>query len=477
VTARAAARRVRRPPGGATLWPTEPPSAEKFKVSWLLAQLRALIGPLRDARLCVAYSGGLDSTTLLLALARARARAGFRLRALHVDHGLHPDSAVWAARACAQARRWRVRCATLRVTVHRAGASLEAVAREARYRALAQALEAGELLLTAHHQDDQLETVLLALLRGSGVRGLAAMGSVTPFAATRLVRPLLAVPRAALEAYARTHGLAVTQDPSNADLRLDRNFLRRQVLPLLRARWPAAGVTVGRSARHLAEAQALLERGARVALRAAADGTALRVSALRALSDPERRNALRCWIAQRGLRLPDQRRLREIAGPMLEARADAMPCVRWRGGEMRRYGDRLFAGPPGAPATLPARLAWNWRAQPQLALPAGGALALVADAHGALDLDTLPCPLYLCYREGGERLARPDGHVSLKDLLQQHGIAPWLRASVPLLASAGRIIAVADLWLDAAHHARSAGAGRAPPRARLRWRRPPGDDD
>jgi tRNA(Ile)-lysidine synthase len=412
-----------------------------------------------------------------MALARARARAGFQLRALHVDHGLHPDSAQWARRACAQARRWHVRCETLRVRIEPAGQSLEAQAREARYHALAHRLGAGELLLTAHHQDDQLETVLLALLRGSGVRGLAAMRSVTPFAGTQLVRPLLGVPRAALESYARAHRLAVTHDPSNADERRDRNFLRLQVVPLLRARWPAAAATVERSARHLAEAQGLLEHSARAALAGAADGAALRVSALRRLSDPERRNALRCWIQQRGLRAPDHRRLREIAGPMLEARADAMPCVRWRGGELRRHGDRLFARPPGVLGAPPVQLAWDWRAQPQLALSAGGALALVADAHGELALSSLPCPLQVCYREGGERLARAEGHVALKDLLQQHGIAPWLRSSVPLLASAGRIIAVADLWLDAAHHVHGGGATRAAPRARLRWRRPSADGD
>jgi tRNA(Ile)-lysidine synthase len=463
------------------------PRDGRFHTTWLVAQLRGLIGPLRGRSLCVAYSGGLDSTTLLAALAAARARAGFGLRALHIDHGLHRDSGAWAARACALARRWRVRCAAIKVLIERDGQSTEAAAREARYGALGSALLPDELLLTAHTQDDQLETVLLALLRGSGVRGLAAMRGVTPFGATQLVRPLLGVSRAQLEGYARTHGLPFTDDPSNQDERLDRNFLRLQVVPRLRARWPAAAVTVARSAGHLAEAQDLLERDARAALAVAADGAALRVSALRGLSPPARRHALRCWIRARGLSTPDHRRLREIAGPLLAARGDANPTVRWRGGELRRHGDRLLALLPDAGHRGVEAPAWDWRAQPQLMLVAGGTLELLPDAHGELDLDALPCPLRVCFRRGGERLPREAGHLALKDLLQQRGIEPWLRAAVPLLASGERIIAVADLWLDAAFRARNAQrpagapvpAGAPGPagaaRGRLRWR-PAADD-
>ncbi len=470
MTAGAGARHPRPAPGA----PVNPPRTG-FNASWLQRQLRALIGPPRGLRLCVAYSGGLDSASLLSALAAARARAGFRLRALHVDHGLHPQSAHWAALACAQARRARVRCDAIRVRIERDGASLEAAARAARYAALARALTPGELLLTAHTQDDQLETVLLALLRGSGVRGLAGMDSVSQFGDTRLVRPLLNVSRLQLERYARRRALAVTQDPSNQDERMDRNYLRLRVVPLLRTRWPAAAVTAGRSARHLAEAQGLLERAARAALAAAADGAALRVSALRAMSLVERRNALRYWIRARGLPMPDHRRLGEIAGPMLAARTDASPRVRWRGGELRRHGDRLVASSVEAVSAPPAELTWDWRAVPQLALPAGGVIALLPDALGEIAVSALPCPLRVCFRRGGERLAQAGGHLALKDLLQQRGIEPWLRAAVPLLASGQRILAVADLWLDVgiqAHAPRSTG-----PRARLRWRPPTGDGD
>lgn len=448
------------------------PELRRFGSRWLLARMRAMAGPLRGQRFCLALSGGLDSSVLLQTLAQLRARAGFRLRALHVDHGLHAASGRWAAAARASARKLRVPCAVVRVRISpKRGESLEAVARRERYAALLGRLRDGETLLTAHHLDDQLETLLLALMRGSGVRGLAAMAPCTQIGGARLLRPLLPVSRLQLERYARARGLSCSEDPSNADERFDRNYLRRQVLPRLRARWPAAAVTAGRSAAHLAEAQALLEAAARCAADAAADGAALRVSVLRALPAAARRNVLRYWLGERGVQLPDHRRLHEIAGPLFDARADAAPLVRWPGGALRRFGDRLLLlSEPELTAHSARRsraTAWNWRRQSWLPLGPHAALGLVPDRHGDVDLASLPCPLRVRFRRGGERLRAPHGSVPLKDLLQQCGIAPWQRAQVPLLCARSGIVAVADLWLDAAYRA---GAHTRGERARLRWR-------
>jgi tRNA(Ile)-lysidine synthase len=441
----------------------------RFDAPWLGSRLRALIGPLRGRRLCVAYSGGLDSGALLAALAALRARERFVLRAVHVNHRLQPQSARWAQAARRHARSLRVPCAVVTLSIELGrGESLEAAAREARYRALTAQLARDELLLTAHHQEDQLETVLLALLRGGGVRGLAAMAAVTPWAHTLLLRPLLPVARAQLEQYVRERALDWSEDPSNADQRFDRNYLRRAVLPLIRQRWPAAAMTVSRSAQHLAEARSLLEQLARASLQAARDGASLRVSALRRLPLPQRRNALRQWIAERGLKPPDHRRLREICGPLLAARADALPRVSWGGGQLCRYADRLFAfGIPAArsPAAVEQ---WDWHAQPWLPLSGGGALGLVRDRHGDVRLTALPRLLSVRHRRGGERLQGTQGRMALKDLLQAQGLAPWERAAVPLIMHAGRIIAVADLWLDRSY---ASGDARAADRGRFRWRR------
>ncbi len=451
----------------------------RFDAAWLGATLRSMLGSLRGRRLCVAYSGGLDSGVLLAALATLRARERFVLRALHVDHRLQPQSGDWARAARLRARRARVPCQVLEVSIEpRRGQSLEAAARAARYQALSAQLLPDESLLTAHHQEDQLETVLLALLRGSGVNGLAAMRARSTVAGMCVLRPLLPVARGQLEQYAQARGLEWSEDPSNADERFDRNYLRRAVLPALRRRWPSAALTASRSASHLAEARGLLAQLADRALQPARDGAALSVSVLRRMALPQRRNAVRQWIAERGLPQPDHRRLHEICGPLLAARQDASPRVRWQGGELRRHADRLLAVPVFAVPELTEREAaapraspiarWDWRAQPWLPLANGDALGLVRDRHGDVRLAALPRVLAVRQRCGGERLQGAHGRMALKDLLHEQALAPWERSAVPLIVHAERIIAVADLWLDRAYRSHGEDADG---RGRFRWRR------
>jgi len=374
---------------------------EEFGVHWLRGRLAELLPGFPDLGLCVAFSGGPDSTALLAALARLRRRPR-SLRAVHVDHGLHPDSGSWATHALALARSLNVPCTVLTAKVSRArGESPEARARAARYRLLADALSEGEVLLTAQHEDDQVETVLLMLLRGAGMAGLAAMPEVAPFARGSLARPLLTRSRAELVAWVRRQGLACLDDPSNADEAFDRNFLRLRVLPVIRERWPAAATTVSRTARHAAEAQRLLEALAQADVGAARHGESLAASSLRALPPDRRRNALRFWITSRGFVLPPTARLREMAGPLLAARADAHPSVAWPGARVELHTGlltlRSSAGKRGVlPGTVPATMSgseipWRWRAQPVCALPSGlGQLELKADAHGWIHLSDAP---------------------------------------------------------------------------------------
>ncbi len=437
---------------------------ERFDSAWLAARLEGLGGPLKGRRFCVAYSGGVDSTALLLALVRLRRRQRFGLRALHVNHQLQPGAAAWAAAAARRARAWRVAVQVISVQVpRRRGASLEAAARSARYGALAAELAPGEALLTAHNQDDQLETVLLQLVRGAGLAGLAAMPEAAPFAAGRLLRPLLPVPRASLQQFLEQEGVRWIDDPSNLDERFDRNYLRRRVVPALRARWPAVAATASRSARHAAEAQELLRAAAERALDAALDGTALKVSALRRLRAAERRALLRHWLTRRGLAPPDQRRLEEVAARIVHARQDAQPLLHWNDCELRRHGDRLYATVRRAPAQLVPR-EWRWGARRSLALPGGGTLRLVADRHGDIALERLPARLQVQFRGGGERLGETFGSRALKDLLQQSRLPPWQRMELPLLYAEGRILAVPGLWV--APQLAATGAER---RARLVW--------
>ena len=446
--------------------------SKSFGPRWLQQRLAQLLPQFPQCALCVAFSGGADSTALLAALS-ALPRPPLKLRALHVDHRLQPQSAQWAAHCRRVARALGVPIAVRTATVARGGGeSPEAAARTARYALLAAALEEGEALLTAHHQDDQLETVLLQLLRGAGVAGLAAMPAVTAFAHGLLVRPLLPLPRSALTAWLAAQRLSWVEDDSNARLSVDRNFLRLRVLPLLRERWPQAATTVTRSARHAAEAQRLLDALGEADAARASCGAALSAKALRALTLERRRNALRYWITAAGAKPPPSSRLEEIAGPLLAARAVAQPRVAWQGARVERRADLLWLqlAPEEAPvgAATELEVAWDWRASDTCVLPAPfGTLRLRRDARGPLDLDALTPTLTVRARRGGERLrpARGGARRTLKSLLQEARVPAGERTRVPLIFAGEQLVAAAGLWVDASVQASAASAQRA----RLLW--------
>ena len=446
-----------------------------FGPEWLLERLTRLLPGFPQVSVCVALSGGVDSTALLAALAGARAQ-GLRLRAVHVDHRLQPGSRGWSGHCRRLARTLGVPLKVATVTVQRRrGGSLEEAARLARYRCLAAQLRQGEALLTAHTQDDQLETVLLQLFRGCGLAGLAAMPAAAPFGTGLLVRPLLERTRAEIETWVRGRGLAWVEDDSNADERFDRNYLRRRVLPAVRARWSGVAAAAARSARHAAEAQQLLESLARADVERASDGPALSAKALRALPMPRRRNALRFWIAACARAVPDTRRLEEIAGSVIEARPDAHPCVEWGNTRLERHADRLSiaeAGAMSAARRVAQELAWDLGASLRCELPQDrGALELAPDPHGPLDLDALPAQLTVRWRRGGERLRvrRGGARRALKSLLQEERVPLGERARMPLIYAGGALLAAGDLWLDESVRA---GPGSAR-RGRLLWKRPP----
>ncbi len=450
-------------------------SPASFGPQWLQGRLSELLPAFPQVAVCVAFSGGADSTALLAALSELP-RAPLALRAVHIDHRLQRESRRWSAHCRRVARRLRVPFTARTATIAPArGESLEAAARAERYRLLGAMLAPGEALLTAHHQDDQLETVLLQLFRGAGVAGLAAMPDVAPFAAGLLVRPLLPLPRAALTDWVRARQMAWVEDDSNSQLGRDRNYLRARVLPLVRARWPSAGATVGRSARHAAEAQRLLEALGEADAGGASCGAMLSARMLRRLPLERRRNALRWWMAARGALTPPAARLAEIAGPLLEAREDARPRVAWEGAAVEREGDRvrllLAARARGEPSP-PLDLSWDWRTRRTPLLPAPfGTLTLERDRRGPLDLDALGPRLVLRERRGGERLRplRGGPHRALKQLLQEAHVPVARRAQLPLLFDGDTLIGVADLWLDESVQAHAASRRRA----RLLWR-PPG---
>jgi tRNA(Ile)-lysidine synthase len=450
------------------------PSPRKPAAFDAAGKLLELTGP--KPRVVIAYSGGLDSTVLAHRLSTQRRKLG-GLRLVHVDHGLQPESLDWSRHCARQARIWRLPFVSLRAQVKSArGESLEAVARDARYSLLAQALEPGEVLATAQHLDDQVETLLLQLFRGAGVAGLSAMPRRASFAQGIIVRPLLGDSRADLERYAKRHRLEWVEDPSNQLERFGRNFLRHRILPLLRERWSGVDGSIARSARHMAEAAVLLDEVALRDLVAAMDGDGLNVGALRRLRPERRRNVLRAFIARAGMELPSTAQMREIAGSLLMARADAQPDVSWSGCTLQRRAGRLRlqvkSQHTASQQRETAQKSWHWNGHRELILDAGDRLALIDDASGEIDLDRLPATLELRPRHGGEKL-RPGPRArtqSLKKLMQVARLTIEERACLPLLfgeGPKGRLIAAGDRWLDASVRANV----KSRRRARLVWKR------
>jgi tRNA(Ile)-lysidine synthase len=368
-----------------------------------------------------------------------------------------------------------IRCLRTKVTSRR-GESLEAAARDARYALLERELAPGEILVTAHHRDDQVETFFLQLLRGAGVAGLAAMPPRRKFAEGFIARPLLNISRADLVTYARARRLVWIEDPTNQFTRYGRNYLRHEVLPTLRKRWEGFDSIIARTARHMSEAAKLLDARASADLLGAADGAGLNVAALRRLTPARRRNVLRVFVARAGLELPSTAQLMEIAGTMLVARMDSQPEVSWKGARMRRRAGRLeleVMSENTAELSLETALkSWRWNDEREFLLNTGDHLELVDDHSGPIDLGKLPPKLELRARAGGETL-RPALNArtqSLKKLMQAARLTIEDRARLPLLfgeGPKGRLIAAGDRWIDAS----IAATVKSRRRARLVWRR------
>ena len=425
------------------------------------AQLADVVRRDDGRRVLVGFSGGLDSTVLLHLLASDADTRRAGLRAIHVHHGLHADADAWAAHCQQTCDALDVPLSIVRVEVDLAsGLGLEGAARDARHRAFAEALGDDEILAVAHHRDDQAETFLLRALRGSGVDGLAAMRPWRAHANGWLWRPLLDLPREALLTYAREHYLRWLDDPANADLHFDRNFLRDQIFPLLRQRWPHASASLARSATLSAQASELLEAEDCSALqRAMVDDSALDIGALRLMPIERRARVLRRWIGGLGLPALPGHAIERVEALLL-ADGDAGTCFEWAGARIERWRTVLHAQRTREP--LPRDWSGIWTGATPLILPTGDTLSLL----GAASFDT---PMRVHARQGGERILLPQRAHShaLKHVLQEQGMPPWHRERLPLVSAAdGELLAAGDAILSA-----SLADWLAAREARLHWAR------
>ncbi|ELY3771695.1 tRNA lysidine(34) synthetase TilS [Cronobacter dublinensis] len=394
----------------------------------------SLLCALRGRRqLLVAYSGGLDSTVLLHQLVRLReACPALRLRAIHVHHGISPNADRWAAHCQAMCHRWQVPLELAYVELREEGLGVEAQARKARYQAFEAALAPGEALVTAQHLDDQCETLLLALKRGSGPAGLAAMPAELPFAGSVILRPLLNTPRAQLEAWADRHKLLWIDDESNQDDRYDRNFLRLRILPALEARWPHFTQAAARSAQLCGEQEQLLDELLAPELAALMEGKTLAIAPLESMSERKRAALLRRWLAALNAPMPARATLQRIWDEVAQSREDASPRLKVGDNEARRYQGRLWwiKARRGQRQTI---IPWQDASRPLLLPQALGALAFGSEgdavraprAQEALSVRfSAPGTLYIVGRDRG----RP-----LKKLWQELQMPPWRRETTPIL--------------------------------------------
>ena len=423
-----------------------------------LAELEEPLG--RPTRFLVAFSGGLDSTVLLDFLAEARLFAGVPVEAVHVNHGLQDDAGQFAEFCQAFASGRAVELTVLDVDVDmNSGAGVEAAARTARYAGIESIMQPGDWVVSAHHANDQVETLLLNLLRGSGPDGLAAMPLCRRLGPGWLVRPLLDIDREVLEDEAGERELDWVEDTTNAAVDFDRNFLRHEVLPVLARRWPNVVSRLLNSVERARDAREILAATGEADLLSLGEASRLDTRLLSALSPARRRNVVRTAVRQLGLPLPPLSALDSILADLVEARPDAEPIVAWRGAEARRYRDTLYLMKPLdiAPSeALPL-------CTDSIDLPAGLGRLVVEPGVDALFEAFGDRPLTVDWRKGGEalRLVSDGPTRKLKSLLQEAAVVPWMRDRLPLIFAGDELVAVADLFVGA--------CAKAPENLRIRW--------
>jgi len=430
----------------------EDTSADSTGNNALLHALTSQLGS-GDGKFLCAFSGGLDSTVLLHALSK---QPHVEIRAIHVHHGLHPEADTWAAHCEEFCRHLNIELILVRVEVSKNGEGIEAAARNERYRAMAEHIRGDEILLTAHHLEDQAETILLRLLRGSGSQGLAAMRAESTAWGFRQLRPLLSCSRDDLRAYAINEKLAWIEDPSNEKTDFDRNYLRHEILPLLQKRWPQVSRNLSRSAALMAEEhECLREQATRfLAHIAGVDPRCLSVSALMKHNKAWRAQILRTWVESLAAPPLPASILCEIEQCLLVAKPDTSAQVRWADTQINRWRDGLYLSDSPVETSGGWQIDWDGKAVFEMPdarqwgfVHAGDAMALSLAVKAAFEGE-----LRVSLRTGGEKiLLEHRGHrSSVKNRLQELGVPPFVRKTLPVLSTRnGECLAVGDVLLSA----------------------------
>ncbi len=417
-----------------------------------ISNLEAVLSKLPDSkRYLVAYSGGVDSCVLLYALSQIKEKINQEIIAVHVNHSLSKNADKWEKHCLSVCNSLDINYKSINIDVsNREGKSSEAWARELRYKALEDLLQDDDLLLTAHHQDDQAETILLQLLRGSGPEGLAGMPIIRPFGCGWLARPFLSFTREQLVTYAEREQLKWIEDESNYNTMYDRNYIRKNIFPVIKERWPAAARTLSRAASHQADVIELLKDIAEADLNEVYDPDTeiLEIDKFNKLSISRKKNVLRAWLRRLNLPIPNTDITENIITELIDASIDSEPCIRWDGAEIRRYRNQVYGMSP-----LPEhdnKSVHVWKISKQLQLDIGILEAKLSKGEGLKTNCVKNQQVEVRYRQGGERI-HPAGRshtCELKKYFQESGIPPWQRDRIPLIYIDGELAAVADIWIN-----------------------------
>ncbi|NNJ91390.1 MAG: tRNA lysidine(34) synthetase TilS [Gammaproteobacteria bacterium] len=398
-----------------------------------------------NGRLIVAYSGGCDSTVLLHVLA-SHYPSG-KILAVHINHNLQADSDMWEQFCQSAVTNLEVEYQSISLSLGALNSNIEEQARIQRYQSLSLLMSKGDALLTAHHQDDQAETFMLQLLRGAGLKGLSAMAEVSNFPPGKLFRPLLNFSREQIEDYAKLHDLKWIDDPSNADDRFDRNFLRHQVMPLLESRWSAAKQTIARSAENCREAAMMIDD---ISVNDLFDSIgaykhSLSISKLREFPEARRHALVRAWVEENDFPLPDRNTTRTICSDFINLRQDAQPLLNWSYVQLYRFDDYLYLiGSSLLDQIDSVKPSVNSLRRGKIELPY---------PCGKLRVELLPgvsderlADAEVCFRQQGQtvNLKNRRGSRKLKKLLQEWHVPPWMRNFVPIIHVNGQCQTIAD---------------------------------
>ena len=405
--------------------------------------------PAKYQQIYIAYSGGLDSH-VLLHLCAANDEIRQHITAVYIHHGLQTAADAWQCHCQQQAAVLNVYFLAIKVHAQAVtGESPEAAARAARYNAFKALLNSDDLLLVAHHREDQAETLLLQLFRGAGLAGLAAMPKAQTFAQGQIIRPLLDYAKTDLQHYAEQQQLTWVEDPSNASPDFDRNFLRNQVMPLLKTRWPSLDKTVARTAQHCAEASQWQQNWANQQLTKITDQQGcLLISAWREYPDYQRNQLLRQWLHAYAIRPPSQAVLHGIMQQVINAQHDKTPELFLQGFYIKKFQEKLYC--LSASYLQPETTSRIWPSeQAQITLANGSQLIRKEIGLGIDKQLWQNHQVTIMPRQGGEKIKLPyrNGHHALKKLYQEANRPPWEREIRPLIYIDGRLAAVPGLWV------------------------------